>query len=83
MTLEDDHKAYLNTFEWTAMAAGWTETQWVSILIPCLIRPAQQAVGTLPACNLSNYRKLRAVILQTRQGVDWEPQTTRNEVGGG
>lgn len=47
MTAEDDPETFLNSFVWSAQAAGWPEDKWVAILIPCLKGPAQQAVDTL------------------------------------
>lgn len=35
------------------------------MLIPCLIRPTQQAVDTLLAADLADYFKVKAIILQT------------------
>lgn len=39
MMLEDNPKAFLNSFERSAQAAGWPDDQWVVILIPSLVGP--------------------------------------------
>lgn len=65
MTTEDDADEFLNAFERTATVAGWAQTQWVAVLIPCLISPAQQAMDILPAGDLNDYAKVRAAILHT------------------
>lgn len=49
----------MNVFEHMAVTAGWPPTQW-SILILCLIGPAQQAVDTLPLQDLPDCQKVRA-----------------------
>lgn len=65
LTLADNHEVFVNTFKRTAMATGWPEVQWVAVLIPYLIRPAQQAMDTLPVGDLANYKKVRIAMLQT------------------
>lgn len=54
MTPADDPEVYLNNFQRMATAAGWAQTQWATILIPCLIGPTQPAVDTLPASGLND-----------------------------
>lgn len=61
MTDEDDPEAYLNSFECTASVARWLEIQWVTIIIPCLVGPVQQAMDTL---LMSDYKMARDAILQ-------------------
>lgn len=64
MTTTDDPEAFLNAFERTTTVAGWPQDQWASVLIPHLIGPAQQAIGTLFATDLTDYAKVKAAILQ-------------------
>lgn len=52
MTPDDNLDTFVNAFERTAIAAIWPKAQWATVLIQYLIRPAQQAVGTLPAADL-------------------------------
>lgn len=67
ITRHDDPEAFLilNVFERTATAASWPEAQWTPVLIPCLIRLAQQAMDTLLTADLGGYGKVRDAILQT------------------
>lgn len=65
MTPGNDPKAFINTFEWTAVTASWSSSQWSAIVIPCLIGPAQQAFDTLPLQDLTDYKKVKIAILQT------------------
>lgn len=44
---------------------GWHEMQWVAILMPCLVGPAQQAVKTLAAEEVLDYGKVKEAIFQT------------------
>lgn len=62
MTTADDLKVFLNTFDGTATVAGWPQDPWASVLIPCLIGLAQQAVSTLPTAKLADYNKVKAAI---------------------
>lgn len=55
----------LNMFEHTVEASSWPEAQWAAVLIPCLVGSAQQAVDTLPAAEVSDYKKVQDTILQT------------------
>lgn len=63
MTVKDVPEAFLSTFERTAATAGWAQSQWASMLVPCLIGSAQQVVDTLPASDLNDYTKVQAAIL--------------------
>lgn len=63
MTPNNDPEAFINAFERTAVMAGWPLAQWSTILIPCPIRPAQQATDTLPIQVLCYYKKVKAVVL--------------------
>lgn len=54
----------MNAFAQTAVVAGYPPTQWSSILIPCPIGPAQQAVDTLPLQDLPNFQKVKKAVLQ-------------------
>lgn len=65
MMVADDPEAFINTFECTMVADGWPSSQWLTILIPCLIGPAQQAVDTLPLQDLPDYKKVKVYVLQT------------------
>lgn len=65
MMPEDDPEALLNAFKRTAMAVGWAQTQWVAMLILCLIGLVQQEVDTVPEADLNDYTKVCAAILQT------------------
>lgn len=62
-TADDNAEAFLHTFETTAMAAGWPRTQWVMILGPYLIGPAQVLLKTLSLAEVNNYDKVKAAIL--------------------
>lgn len=67
VTLDDDPEAYLNALKQTAVVAGWPEAQWAAL-------PAQQAVNTLPAGDLTDYKKVRVAILQT---FNFSPEADR------
>lgn len=58
MTPANDPEAYLNAFEWMAIAAGWERKTWAAVLSPCLIGPAQQAVDMVPITDLNAYDKV-------------------------
>lgn len=62
MTPDDDPEAHLNAFERTAVAAGWRAQQWSTILIPCLIGPAQQAVNALPLSDQPEFQVRKAIL---------------------
>lgn len=64
MAPADDPEAYLNAFERMATAVGWDKVSWVSVLIPCLIGPAQQTVDTVPLAELNDYAKVHKAIMQ-------------------
>lgn len=65
MMLEDeDPEAFLNAFESLAQEA-WAESQWASILIPCLMRPTQQVMDTIPVKDVCDYVKVKEAIRQT------------------
>lgn len=66
MMPKDDPEAFVNAFEQTAVAAEWPPSQWSAILIPCLIRPAQQVVDRLPLQDLPDFQKVKRVALQTQ-----------------
>lgn len=75
MITEDDPEAYLSSFERTAQAVNWPESQWVAVLIPCLVGPAQQAVHTLPDMKVTDYKRVRVAILLT-----FSPETYRRQL---
>lgn len=54
----DDPEVFLNVFEMMATSARWPEAQWAAELIPCMVRPAQQAVDTLIAWEVTDYQKV-------------------------
>lgn len=54
MTSNNDPELFLNSFEQSALAAGWPEDQWVSILILCLVESAQQVIETLALEELTD-----------------------------
>lgn len=58
MITADDPKASLNAFVCTVTAAGLPEGQWVAMLIPCLVGPAQQAIDTLPMGDVVDYKEI-------------------------
>lgn len=62
---EDDPEAYLNTFEQVATAAGWSAAQWATILTPCLMGLAREAVETLTAVQAADYNMVWTTILET------------------
>lgn len=57
MKADDNPEAYLNLFECMAQATRWPEAQWASVLVLCLVGPAQQSMDTLPASNMADYLK--------------------------
>lgn len=65
MTPEDAPEVFMNTFEWTVVAAGWPSLQWSAVLTLCLIGPAQQAMDSLPLQDLPNFHKVKKAMLQT------------------
>lgn len=75
-------EAFLNLFECSARVAGWLESQWAVILMPCLAGPSQEAVDTVTSEDATNYKKVQDAILQTvnlspkaycRQRTECEP----------
>lgn len=58
-------KAFLNAFEQTVETAGWTETQQTALFIPCSVAPAQRAIDTLLAGDVTDYKEVWAPILNT------------------
>lgn len=65
MTAEDDPEVFLNSFEWSTLAAKWVEDQWAAILLSCLAGLAQQAVDTRAPEEAMDYRRMWDAILQT------------------
>ena len=65
MDLTDDPEAYLHTFEWVAVAAGWPKEQWTLILIPCLAGILQEVVDTLSPEKTIQYEIGKTAVLHT------------------
>lgn len=63
LTAEGDIEAFLSAFEKMAAVAAWPQAQWVSILGPCLIGPAQVVLQLMPAGDASNSDQDKEAIL--------------------
>lgn len=63
LTREDDVETSFHTFKATAVAAGWSRPQWVTILWPYLTGSAQIVLKALPTQDLNNYDHIKTSIL--------------------
>lgn len=55
----NDAEAFFNVCDGAARAAGWQKSQWVVVLISCLIESGQQMVDTLLTKEVTNYANVR------------------------
>uniref|UniRef100_A0A674IBQ6 Gypsy retrotransposon integrase-like protein 1 n=1 Tax=Terrapene triunguis TaxID=2587831 RepID=A0A674IBQ6_9SAUR len=70
----DDPEAFLVTFEWVAVVAGWAPEQWASILAPYLTGTAQTVYRGLSVEAAQDYSQVKAAILDA---LDVSPETFR------
>ncbi|KYO48505.1 hypothetical protein Y1Q_0022689 [Alligator mississippiensis] len=73
---EDNIEACLTSFERVAEACRWPKGKWVTQLTPSLNGEAQQAVSSLDATDMGDYKKVKAAILQER-GISTNMQRLR------
>ncbi|XP_029769832.1 SCAN domain-containing protein 1-like [Terrapene carolina triunguis] len=71
---DDDPEAFLVTFEWVALVAGWPQAQWATLLAPYLTGTAQTAYRGLATEDARDYSWVKAAILDA---LDVSPETFR------
>nr|XP_032661470.1 SCAN domain-containing protein 1-like [Chelonoidis abingdonii] len=59
----DDPEAFLTTFEWVALVAGWAREHWATLLAPYLTGPAELACQGLATEDSRDYERVKAAIL--------------------
>uniref|UniRef100_A0A452HFT9 SCAN box domain-containing protein n=1 Tax=Gopherus agassizii TaxID=38772 RepID=A0A452HFT9_9SAUR len=74
MSPNNDPEAFLVTFEWVAVVAGWAPDQWATLLAPYLTGTALTVYRGLSTDAALDYRQIKAAILDA---LDMSPETTR------
>lgn len=76
LTAEDDVEAFLETFERTAEADQWPRDQWAYLVGPYLTGPTQVAVKALTKDDATNYKVVKAAVLDR---YEINPETARQK----
>lgn len=72
---EDNIEVFLETYERTAEVAQWPTGQWIYLIGPYLMGPAQATVKALAKNDASEYKKLKSVI----DRYEVTPETAREK----
>lgn len=84
LTSDDNIEAYIYAFEMTAATARWPPTQQVIILALYLTGLAQVVLKTIPAQEVSDYKRVKAAILdlyEVREETQWQIFATNQGTG--